>query len=166
MNRQRLRPTTWVWNSMIVSWCSGVTVPAGPNQNDARSDSSARSQIFGSVPMSASKRRKLGAAQHLVVGRHVVVVGGATGKHLVDKVGQPDAGAGGELVLLVLRVRGALGLDLHIDVAEAGFQVLWRPALHCGPVGGHVGQHQRAAAANVALHEFALRDVLALSTRV
>jgi hypothetical protein len=55
MKRQRLRPTICVWNSMIVSWCSGVTVPAGPNQNDARSESSARSQIFGSVPMSASK---------------------------------------------------------------------------------------------------------------
>jgi len=42
LKRQRLRPTTWVLNSISVSWCSDVLVPAGPNQNDDRRASSAR----------------------------------------------------------------------------------------------------------------------------
>ena len=54
MKRQRLRPTIWVCSSISVSWCSGVTVPAGPNQNDDMRESCAASQKSGSVPMSAS----------------------------------------------------------------------------------------------------------------
>jgi hypothetical protein len=52
--RQRLRPTICVCSSIRVSWCSGVTVPAGPNQNDDERASCARSQNAGSEPMSAS----------------------------------------------------------------------------------------------------------------
>jgi hypothetical protein len=116
--------------------------------------------------MSASKGAKFRATQRFVVGREVVVVGGASGEHLVDEIGQPDLALVVQLVLLVLRVGAALGLDLHIEVPEAGFQVLRRPALHRRPIGRHPREHQRAAAANIALHELALETFLRFSTRV
>ena len=128
-------------------------MPAGPNQNDARCADSARFADLGQRFDSFEQRREAGLAERLVVGAQVVVVARAVGQHGLDEIGQKHLALMLQFVLLVVRVGAALGLHLHLQMSEARAQILRRPSLHRGPVLGHVGQHQRAAAAHVAFEE-------------